>query len=217
MPTGEVTVLTEDTIRVSVRTRQSESTDLRYEWLRDCELMIIRILLDWIAGQHVYLHCPKESPGGHPFTISNISRPLTQMDNHRPKESTQELLIRVREGMTKKVFEHGMGGKDEEMKMEGKEINKPRAPVPIKAWSEGPYGHEKYLGEDYNTLLLVAGGSGVSYTLANAMDLVRRARAMHLGSDDKSVAIATKRLSFLWMVKKPGKWILFVEPRDRPS
>ena len=23
---------------------------------------------DWIAGQHVYLHCYSESPGGHPFT-----------------------------------------------------------------------------------------------------------------------------------------------------
>lgn len=66
-------------------------------------------------------------------------------------------------------------------------------------------GHEKYLGEDFNTLLLVAGGSGVSYTLSNAMDLVRRARAMHLGSKDKTIAIAVKRLSFLWMVKKPGR------------
>jgi len=70
-------------------------------------------------------------------------------------------------------------------------------------------GHQKYLGEDYNTLLLIAGGSGVSYTLSIALDLVRRARAMHLGSLDKSVNIATKRLSFVWVIKRQNQiaWI----------
>jgi hypothetical protein len=67
-------------------------------------------------------------------------------------------------------------------------------------------GHEKHLGEDYNTLMLIAGGSGVSYTLSNSIDLVRRARAMHIGSESKTIAIATKRLSFVWMVKKPGEY-----------
>ena len=65
-------------------------------------------------------------------------------------------------------------------------------------------GHEKYLGEDYDTLLLVAGGSGVSYALSNAMDIVRRARAMHRGSESHSLSISTKRLALVWMVKKPG-------------
>lgn len=40
--------------------------------------------------------------------------------------------------MTKKVYQAGMGGKDEEAKMSGKEIKEPLAAVPIKAWSEGP-------------------------------------------------------------------------------
>lgn len=72
-----------------------------------------------------------------------------------------------------------------------------------------PDGHEKYLGEDHNTLVLVAGGSGVSYTLSNSLDIVRRARALHLGSDSKKLSVATKRLHFLWMVKKPEQveWI----------
>jgi hypothetical protein len=74
-------------------------------------------------------------------------------------------------------------------------------------------GHEKYLGEDYNTLMLVAGGSGVSYTLSNAMDLVRRARAMHIGSEDKTIAIATRRLQFVWMVKKPGMYLACLSRR----
>lgn len=37
------------------------------------------------------------------------------------------------------------------------------------------------------------------------MDIVRRARAMHTGSESKSIAISTKRLALVWMVKKPGQ------------
>lgn len=66
-------------------------------------------------------------------------------------------------------------------------------------------GHEKFLGEDYDTLVLISAGSGVSYCLSNALDIVRRAKAMRSKSEDGSIAVATKRLSFIWVVKKPGK------------
>lgn len=134
--------------------------------------------------------------------VSNISRPLTQTDNKRPFEAGQELIIRVREGLTKRIYDHATSSRDSETTLSPEDL---AAPLPLKAWSEGPYGHQTYFGEDFNTLLLVAGGSGVSYSLSSALDLVRRARAMHHGVEDAEVAIATKRLSFLWMVKKPGE------------
>jgi hypothetical protein len=59
------------------------------------------------------------------------------MDMHRPREATQELLIRVREGMTKKVYEVGMQAKDMETNI-GDKAEYPKEPVPIKAWTEGP-------------------------------------------------------------------------------
>jgi hypothetical protein len=71
--------------------------------------------------------------------------------------------------------------------------------------AEAVDGHEKFLGEDYDTLVLIAAGSGVSYCLSNALDIVRRAKAMRSKSGDGSIAVATKRLSFIWVVKKPGK------------
>ncbi len=79
----------------------------------------------------------------------------------------------------------------------------------IKLTTIQPDGHEKYLGEDYDTLCLIAGGSGVTYVLSNAMDIVRRARAMHLGYTEKGIAIATKRLHFVWVVKVASQidWI----------
>jgi hypothetical protein len=191
---GLIRVVGDDTVLVSVRTRQ-----------------------DWIPAQHVYLHIPSETIGGHPFTVCNISRPLTQADNERPYESTQELLIRVREGMTKQLFKVGSGVRDEQGVAEGW-IGNEREGVPIKAWTEGPCtcffpslaeesadGHRKYLGEDNDTLVLISGGAGVSYGLPNALDIVRRARAMKIGATDRSIAVATQRLSFIWVVKKPGE------------
>jgi hypothetical protein len=161
--------------------------------------------------------------------VSNISRPLEQANNRRPAEATQELIIRVREGLTRKIFEHASGHREEGNEDAGSVWG---TDVPIKAWTEGPCaslpllhfplinrtlladilarllsdsrppdGHEQYLGEDYATVVLVSGGSGVSYALSNAMDLVRRKRAMHLGHTSPGVAIATERLSFIWMVK----------------
>lgn len=157
--------------------------------------------------------------------VSNISRPLEQADNRRPAEAPQEFLIRVREGLTRKIFEHASGHSEE-----GNEDAGPiwGTDVPIKAWTEGPCallssrsyplyctcsltrhftipdGHESYLSEDYSTLVLISGGSGVSYALSNAMDIVRRKRAMHLGHTSHGIAIATERLSFIWVVKTAG-------------
>jgi len=199
-PTGTVQALSDDTMLVSVRTRQ-----------------------DWKPAQHIYLHAPKESIGGHPFTVCNISRPLDQGNNDRNPESTQELLIRVRGGATRAMFKKAMGGgEDEEMSVAtANGLKGKREPVSIDIWSEGPCellllpgdaadtldGHEKYLGEDYDTLVLISAGSGVSYCLSNALDIVRRARAMHSKAGDRKIAVATKRLSFIWVVKKPGKFL----------
>jgi hypothetical protein len=101
-------------------------------------LVSVRTRQDWRPAQHIYLHAPKESIGGHPFTVCNISRPLDQGNNDRNSESTQELLIRVRGGATRQLFKKAMGG-DEEMSAGIHKGSKgKRQPVPIDAWSEGP-------------------------------------------------------------------------------
>lgn len=83
-PQGTVTALSMDTIRVSVRTRQSES-GLSLSFLLPFSPAIETDLrsTDWIPGQHVFLHCPKESLGGHPFTGSSRLSPsfLARLDS----------------------------------------------------------------------------------------------------------------------------------------
>jgi hypothetical protein len=101
-------------------------------------LVSVRTRQDWRPAQHIYLHAFKESIGGHPFTVCNISRPLDQGNNDRNSESTQELLIRVRGGATRQLFKKAMGGDEEMLAGTIKGSKGIRAPVPIDAWSEGP-------------------------------------------------------------------------------
>lgn len=71
-------------------------------------------------------------------------------------------------------------------------------------WGEGPYGTRSNL-DYYQTVLLVAGGSGVSFALPVMLDMVRRARSMSLGH--REVAVATERLTFVWIIRDAGSFI----------
>lgn len=83
---------------------------------------------------------------------------------------------------------------------EGKMIFPTASVTPI--WLEGPYGNLSSL-DYYQTLLLVSGGSGCSFTLPLLLDYVRRARSMYLGN--KEVAVAIERLTFVWVIKEEGE------------
>lgn len=54
----------------------------------------------------------------------------------------------------------------------------------------------------FQTLMLVSGGSGVTFTLPLMLDIVRRARSMHLGHPELSVA--TSRLTWIWTIREEG-------------
>ncbi|KAG8881539.1 hypothetical protein FRB98_004255 [Tulasnella sp. 332] len=206
-PLGIVEALSEDTIRVSVQTT-----------------------LSWIPGQHVYLHVPLLSPGGHPFSVCSIDKPLTQTDDTHPRVSTVVLIIRVREGLTRCLHRLAMRNdlplqEDGHSQLHTHDIHQTHTRADAEkaiitqsspqsfpfarlktVWAEGPYGNLSHL-DYYQTLLLVAGGSGVSFTLPVMLDLVRRARSMHLGHT--SVAVATERVMFVWVIKEPEhvEWI----------
>lgn len=78
--------------------------------------------MTWIAGSHCYLHLPFLSAGGHPFSIASIPHPLTQLDNSAPSESQIELIIRVRGGLTKRLYAVATGEADVALQPNGKEL-----------------------------------------------------------------------------------------------
>ncbi|KAK4698578.1 hypothetical protein P7C70_g7694, partial [Phenoliferia sp. Uapishka_3] len=168
------------------------------EALSDCMLRVtVQTTLTWIPGQHIYLHVPFLSAGGHPFSVCSIDKPMTQVSDERPKHSRVVLLVRVREGLTRCLYDLAMG--DVEKNERSHAVGRfPKATL-SPCWAEGPYGNLSHL-DYYQTVLLVAGGSGVSFTLSVMQDIVRRARSMSLGHSE--VAVATERLTFVWVIKK---------------
>lgn len=69
------------------------------------------------------------------------------------------------------------------------------------AFTEGPYGHNLRLHQ-YESVLLVVGGTGVTFALPFLIDLVRRARSSYLGG---SKPLTTKRLTFVWSVRSKAE------------
>lgn len=143
-----VEVLAADTIRLTIKTKQH-----------------------WVPGQHVYFHAPAISLGGvrsylslfrrltfifqHPFTVSSVSQ------YGHGAVSEQELIVRVQKGITLQLYQ--LAKRDVETQR-----------TIIDAWTEGPYGSLLRFGEEFQTLLLVAGGAGISFTVSRACFSVLR-------------------------------------------
>lgn len=101
----------------------------------------------WMPGQHVYLRLPQLNVfDNHPFTIASADIQA------RTKNSQQSLHLYMRSyaGFTRRLRNH----------ME-------RTPdTQLEAWLEGPYGgHRQDLTLQYDNLILVAGGGGISAVL----------------------------------------------------
>lgn len=102
----------------------------------------------WRPGQSVYLTFPGISASpfeAHPFTIATI--------DNEPSNSNLKFFIRVRNGATKRLFNHVETG------------------VQVKVLLDGPYSSPPLL-VGYDTVLLIAGGSGVAFTLPLFLDLI---------------------------------------------
>ncbi|KAH9950834.1 iron reductase [Amylocystis lapponica] len=144
----------------------------------------------WNAGQTAYITMPGVSRfpwEAHPFTIASIDDGgRTGDEKEQEKNSGLEdvpagwkelvFLINVRDGFTKRLARAAEKGD--------------RVAVLI----DGPYGFTPGLEGD-DTTVLVAGGSGVSYTLATFLSIVQAAR--------KGTS-ACRKVVFIWTVRDPS-------------
>ena len=125
----------------------------------------------WKPGQHVFLHCPSIVPlQSHPFTIATL-----------PSDNKLEFVIRAHRGGTRRLFRHA---------------NESLPPVASKAvLVDGPYGRMRPL-EQFDTVVLIAGSTGATFTMPLLRDLVRRSCEGKL---------ATRKVRFVWVVKSKGQ------------
>ena len=74
-----------------------------------------------------------------------------------------------------------------------------RAPVPVHVMIDGAYGGCSIDLGEYESVLLVAGGSGATFTLGMLDDIV--ARCVKLGRKNGE---RTKRVEFAWCIRSFG-------------
>ncbi|KAF8340632.1 uncharacterized protein EI90DRAFT_3117135 [Cantharellus anzutake] len=140
----------------------------------------------WIPGQHVRIRVLTGGMGltqvweGHPFTLSTAPQ----------HGEGAKLVVKAAGDWTNRLFEiaEKKGRGDAEL---GAGHEKGR-PYPVAVLIEGPYGGCNLVYSAYSSVLLVAGGSGVSYVLGVAQGMVADAR---LGKS------RTRELNIIWSVR----------------
>ncbi|KAF5361182.1 hypothetical protein D9758_009046 [Tetrapyrgos nigripes] len=147
----------------------------------------------WAPGQFAYLITPTVSLlpfEGHPFTIASYDSKMNAKEitstsgSSSSKAYWKELvfLVNVRDGFTKRLS-HVAAQKGT-----------------IKVFVDGPYGQRNDLS-GYDNVVLIAGGTGVTYTLPMLLDIVEGARAGKRNC---------KRVVFVWAVRdaRHFQWVL---------
>ncbi|GAA5958339.1 hypothetical protein JCM3765_004799 [Sporobolomyces pararoseus] len=158
----------------------------------------------WKPGSHAYLHAPLIDAGGHPFSVASSFLPISHLESEpAPTEATQTFIIRVHKGFTLKLKERA---EQEQEKMMNDPTKSEESSIQLSnMFTEGPYGHNLRLHR-FESVLLVVGGTGVTFAVGFLLDLVRRARAEYLGGARR---MSTKRLTFVWTVREAAEieWI----------
>jgi predicted ferric reductase len=129
----------------------------------------------WKAGQHVFVRFPAIAPfQSHPFTIASIE-----------ENAELTLIIQKHSGFTKKLYDRV----------------KENGPWKTRVVIDGPYGGPPRDPGSFDTVVLVAGGAGVTFTMPIMKDLVRRMQ--DLGK------LRCSKLIFIWSVKKEStlEWL----------
>ncbi|KAG6835709.1 hypothetical protein H0H93_015457 [Arthromyces matolae] len=157
--------------------------------------------IHWRPGQSMHLTIPGASSSmfeAHPFTISTIDTPrlVDVQDNENDIDGkddgsseefesnlkTLTFIIRVRSGFTRRLLSRASD----------------KAPG-LQVFLDGPYGSPPSL-RGFNTVVLIAGGSGVTFTLPLLLDVIRHAKE---GTTDCT------RLSFIWALRDNNiNWIM---------
>ena len=154
--------------------------------------LTIRTPIAWKPGQHVFVRFPFLEPwSSHPFTIVSIPTP----DPHG-NDSAIVLMAKAQKGLTKRLHNLAQQAQsdagDHEKPTEGNLLSRPS--IKLAAIIDGPYGQDAGVA-DFDQILFVAGGSGVSFALSSLLDL-----AWHWQQGKAN----TRRVHFIWSIRQLG-------------
>ncbi|KAI9167318.1 hypothetical protein HJFPF1_03444 [Paramyrothecium foliicola] len=146
-------------------------------------------------GQHAYLYLPGISFWqSHPFSVAwvdgtpdvNSDKLVSNVHDMASNQKTEvSFVIRARTGMTNTLLQKALAAPDGRLNTMG--------------FVEGPYGVDHRL-DSYGTVVLFAGGVGVTHQVPYVRDLVA-------GYNDSTVA--TRKILLVWTIQSPEhlEWI----------
>lgn len=142
--------------------------------------------LTWKPGQHCFLRIPSLSLlDNHPFTIASS---LTAAGESRQFEggNLMVFLIRPHRGFTRRLSEYSRANVD----------------VSFGLFVDGPYGGlPRRIENAFDSVILVAGGGGITASISWLEHLVRRM---------KSHTVAVRKVKLVWAVRKNAH-LLWIE------
>lgn len=129
----------------------------------------------------VVMRCPiAAQPGSHAFLYIPAVRKFQTHPFSLMANSPAEFIVSAQDGFTKDL--HMLA------------LKAPNATY--RAAIEGPYGHVPNT-DNFDKTVLISGGSGITFTIALAMDWLR-----------KNGGNPNKKLDFIWAVKTKGKYVV---------
>ena len=129
-------------------------------------------LQSWSPGQYVFLSFPTMSPfQSHPFTIASIPTSNKEL----------EFIVRAKAGFSRRIYKRAVSL----LPTAAEPANEKSFAVLI----DGPYGCPPNLLQ-YDTLVLIAGSTGVTFTIPILLSAV-----------EASNPHCVRRIEFLWIVK----------------
>lgn len=143
--------------------------------------------MKWKPGQYVYLRMPGISIfENHPFTIASLCNEDFPSD-YGEQYRDMTLVFRPFSGFTRKVLNSALE----------------RGPnKTYRAFIDGPYGGMQRDLASFDTVILFAGGSGITAIVSHLLDLIKKMR------DGKAL---TKRVQVVWALKRPDTMEWFKE------
>lgn len=143
--------------------------------------------MKWKPGQYVYLRMPGISIfENHPFTIASLCNEDFPSD-YGEQYRDMTLVFRPFGGFTRKVLNSALE----------------RGPnKTYRAFIDGPYGGMQRDLASFDTVILFAGGSGITAIVSHLLDLIKKMR------DGKAL---TKRVQVVWALKRPDTMEWFME------
>lgn len=134
----------------------------------------------WRPCQAIFLTCHAIAPfQSHPFTIASL-----------PEDQRIEFLVRAEKGATKRLLRYAKHN-DNQLGLEISASERARTVL-----LEGPYGTIRPLGQ-FDTVLLIAGGMGATFTVPLLRDLIARLR----NDNTRHRLTVTSGIRFVWAIK----------------